>query len=53
MMTNNNRTTPHHGSPEAVKRVQRILQSSQQAGATFTLDGRSLVVPGYEKVRDN
>lgn len=36
-------------SPEAKKRVCDLVQSGVDAGAELLLDGRNIVVPGYEK----
>jgi malonate-semialdehyde dehydrogenase (acetylating)/methylmalonate-semialdehyde dehydrogenase len=36
-------------SPESKKRVCDLIQSGVQEGATLLLDGRDIVVPGYEK----
>lgn len=36
-------------SPQAKKRINGLVQSGVDEGANLILDGRSLVVPGYEK----
>ncbi len=35
-------------SPQAKERVCRLIQSAEDEGASVLLDGRSLIVPGYE-----
>ncbi|MCB1213151.1 MAG: CoA-acylating methylmalonate-semialdehyde dehydrogenase [Chlamydiia bacterium] len=36
-------------SKQAVERVESLIQSAEEAGAELLLDGRSCVVPGYER----
>ncbi|KAJ3329864.1 hypothetical protein HDU93_000753 [Gonapodya sp. JEL0774] len=36
-------------SPQALERAKRLIQSGVDEGAQLLLDGRSFVVPGYEK----
>eukprot|EP00741_Cyanophora_paradoxa_P011167 tig00020554_g10787.t1 len=36
-------------SPEAKKRVSDLVEGGVKAGATLALDGRGVVVPGYER----
>ena len=36
-------------SPESKERVQSLIQSGADEGASILLDGRDVQVPGYEK----
>lgn len=36
-------------SPQAKERIKGLIQSGVDEGATLLLDGRNLVVEGYEK----
>lgn len=36
-------------SPESKKRIHELIESGVKEGAKLLLDGRGLVVPGYEK----
>jgi malonate-semialdehyde dehydrogenase (acetylating)/methylmalonate-semialdehyde dehydrogenase len=35
-------------TPEALQRIRGLIDTGEQQGATITVDGRSLVVPGHE-----
>lgn len=36
-------------SPQAKQRILGLIQSGEDEGASLLLDGRGIVVPGYEK----
>ena len=44
--------TQHSGpliTPFAKERVSRLIGSVEEEGGTIHLDGRSIIIPGYEK----